>query len=38
LIKEELIIYEDKKIKVINQEKLSEFFKAPWLKSRCFNL
>ncbi|WP_160693384.1 Crp/Fnr family transcriptional regulator [Clostridium sp. C2-6-12] len=29
LIKEELIIYEDKKIKVINQEKLSEFFKAP---------
>lgn len=29
LIKENLIIYEDKKIKVINQEKLSEFFKAP---------
>lgn len=29
LIKENLIIYEDKKIKVINQDKLSEFFKAP---------
>lgn len=29
LIKENLIIYEDKKIKVINQHKLSEFFKAP---------
>lgn len=29
LIKENLIIYEDRKIKVINQEKLSEFFKAP---------
>lgn len=29
LINENLIIYEDKKIKVINQHKLSEFFKAP---------
>lgn len=29
LIKENLIVYEDKKIKVINQNKLSEFFKAP---------
>lgn len=29
LLSENLIIYDNKKIKVINQEKLSEFFKAP---------
>lgn len=29
LLNEKLIVYEDKKIKVINQNKLSEFFKAP---------
>ena len=29
LSNENLIKYENKKIKVINQEKLSEFFKAP---------
>jgi CRP-like cAMP-binding protein len=29
LLNENLISYEDKKIKVINQDKLSEFFKAP---------
>jgi len=30
LLNENLIEYEDKKIKVISQEKLAEFFKAPW--------
>ena len=29
-LNENLIEYEDKKIKVISQEKLAEFFKAPW--------